>query len=233
MLGFAAAMLLAVKRAKAKNIKTEDMLDLTLFLLISGVIGCRLSYVATNWDYYAKRLAEIPNLTTGGLSWHGGLILAIITAIIFTRVKKINMGDLFDCIAPAFPLGQAIGRIGCFLNGCCGGKAFGAAANALMGKIKPFNTCHPTQLYEVFLDILLLAFLLAFERRAKFKGELFLIYLCGYSVIRFFLEFLRDHLEKPLPYANGALFLGQYVSLAMFLISLICIITLRVNKRSG
>lgn len=231
VIGFLAGMFLAVKRADSKNIKKDDILDLTFYMLIFGIIGARISYVLIHLNYYSKHFIEIFNLSAGGLSWHGGLIAAIITIFIFCGAKKINLGDLFDCIAPSFPLGQGLGRLGCFLNGCCGGKIAFGFFGAHIGKIKVFNNRHPAQIYELILDLFIMFFLLIYEKYIKFKGELFLSYLALYSIIRFFLEFLRDNSSESSIIMIGKLSLGQYISLLILIPTLLWIIIGRKNAK--
>jgi len=231
VIGFLSGMFLAVKRARSKNISKDDILDLTFYMLIGGIFGARISYVLIHLGYYSRHFTEIFNLSAGGLSWHGGLIAAIIIIFVFCGAKKINIGGLFDCIAPSFPLGQAIGRLGCFLNGCCGGKIMAGAFGAHIGKIKIFNNHHPTQIYEFIFDLLIMVFLLTYEKHAKFKGEVFLVYLTLYSFMRFFVEFLRDNISESPIVMLGNLSLGQYISIIILIPALLWIIIGRKNAK--
>lgn len=231
VIGFLSGMFLAVKRARSKNISKDDILDLTFYMLIGGIFGARISYVLIHLVYYSKHFAEIFNLSAGGLSWHGGLIAAIIIIFVFCRAKKINIGGLFDCIAPSFPLGQAIGRLGCFLNGCCGGKIAAGIFGTYICKIKIFNGHHPAQIYELILDLFIFIFILIYEKHIKFKGELFLTYLAIYSIMRFFIEFLRDNVSESPIIMIGNLSLGQYISIIILIPTLLWIITGRKNAK--
>ncbi|MFH1454494.1 MAG: prolipoprotein diacylglyceryl transferase [Armatimonadota bacterium] len=232
VLGFLAGMFLASKRAKNKNINKDDVIDLAFFILVFGILGGRISYVLIHLGYYSKHFSEIFNLSMGGLAWHGGLIFAIATMLVFCKIKKINIRDLFDCIAPSFPLGQAIGRIGCFLNGCCGGKLLTGISLKALGKAKIFHMRHPTQIYELILDLMIFFFLLFYEKKySKFKGELFLVYLASYSFIRFMLEYLRDYPEEIVRHALGILSMGQIVSLVIFILSVIWITICRKTSK--
>ncbi len=217
-LGLVLGLLVAVKRAKTTGQKPDDYVDLVILGMIFGVIGARIYYVIFSWDMYKDDLLSIFNLRQGGLAIYGGIIAGVITVLVVTRIKKMNFGQACDTVAMSVPIGQIIGRWGNFFNR----EAFGAYTNGLFAMELPVSavrqneitaemwantvvrdgityiSVHPTFLYESLWNcgVLLVVFLL--RNRTKFYGELFLIYVAGYSLGRFFIETLRtDQLLIP------------------------------------
>jgi len=131
--------------------------------------------------------------------FYGGFLLAVITSAIYMRLAHLPGRRVADCVAPGLALAQGLGRIGCFLGGCC----WGTPTNLLVGVI--FNSeqahaitgvplhvkLHPTQLYEAALVLLAIPFLLRLKKYESFDGEVVLVYVFYYAFVSFFLEFLR------------------------------------------
>ncbi len=196
-LAFLAAAFLARRRAFALGGNGDDILDLCVWLIVSGLIGGRLLFVLLNLEYYRENPIDTLKLWQGGLVWYGGLITALLAAVIFLSAKKMPILKTCDLMVPYVALGQSIGRIGCFLNGCCYGK-----------EIAP-GLIHPTQLYEsaaMFVVFLIL------RKRTPANGRTLFLYLILYSSIRFAIEFLRGD--------NSAILMGltisQLISIAIF-----------------
>lgn len=207
-LAFLTAAFLARRRAFALGGNGDDILDLSIWLIISGLIGGRLLFVLLNIEYYRDKPLDILKLWQGGLIWYGGLIAAVLAAVIFLSAKKMPVLKTFDLMAPYVALGQSIGRIGCFLNGCCYGKAapakFGVILNASQGPV------YPTQLYE---SAAMFAVFLMLRKRLPANGGTLFLYLVLYSSIRFTIEFLRG--DNPAVLAG--LTISQLISVAIFI----------------
>jgi len=126
----------------------------------------------------------------GGLAWQGGVVTGMAAALIFMRVKNLPVRKTLDIVAPYIALGQSIGRVGCFLNGCCYGKPLS------WGIYFPVHQAHlhPAQLYDA-LGLLVLFFVLKeLLRLKKFDGQIFILYVIAASLLRFVVEFFRaDH----------------------------------------
>ncbi|MDD4879494.1 MAG: prolipoprotein diacylglyceryl transferase [Candidatus Omnitrophica bacterium] len=185
-LAFLACSFLAKRRAAAIGMDGDKVLDLMITLIVSGVIGGRLMFVLLDLDYFRSRPLDIFKLWEGGLVWYGGFILAVIGGAVFLRIRKMPLLKTADLMMPYVALGQAIGRIGCFLNGCCYGKAttlpIGMVFNPEQGAVLP------TQLFEsaaMFIVYLIL------RKRAPSNGRTLFLYLMLYSAFRFSIEFLR------------------------------------------
>jgi len=125
-LAFAVCAFLIWYNAPLARIPREKVLDLVIVILISGIIGARALHVILNFNYYRIHPLDTIMLFKGGLAFHGALISSLIGAIVFLKINAVPICSTADLVAPYAALGQAIGRIGCFLNGCCFGKISGS-----------------------------------------------------------------------------------------------------------
>ena len=185
-LAFLVCSFLAKRHGSAIGMDAEKILDLMITLIVSGVIGGRLMFVLLDFDYFRSRPLDIFKLWEGGLVWYGGLVLAVISGAVFLRIYKMPMLKTADLLMPYVALGQAIGRIGCFLNGCCYGKAtalpIGVVFNPEQGAVLPTQLFESAAMFIVYLVL---------RRRVPSNGRTFFLYLIFYSVFRFSIEFLR------------------------------------------
>jgi phosphatidylglycerol:prolipoprotein diacylglycerol transferase len=214
-LGFAVFVSLAYRQAEKFGINKDKVVDFGISILLGGLAGARIFYILTDLGYYIAHPAQVFDLTKGGLVWYGGFLMGLVVGLIFVRLNNINFWDGADMLAPFIPLGQAIGRIGCFLNGCCYGTP--VSLNNAFGVLFPGESVlrHPTQIYESIGLLVLFLMLKKWQSARRFKGEIFLGYALSYSVLRFLIEFLRGDNPRILL----GLTIGQLVSVAMFLVS--------------
>ena len=211
--------------------KQYFMLNFLLFCFLGLIIGGRLGYVLFyNFSfYYAKPWAIISpfDWQTGefigiyGMSYHGGLVGAIISGLIFAKKNKINFLTLVDFAIPAIPAGYFFGRIGNFLNG----ELYGRMTNSQGGMFFPNDEQrvlrHPSQLYEAFLEgFLLFVFFWFWRNEKKLQGEFLALYFIAYALVRFGGEFFREP-DAQIGFLFWKLTLGQLFSIGMFLIGLI------------
>ncbi len=180
-------VLLAMYRAKRIGLNPDIIVDLALVTLPSAIIGARLYYVAFEWAQYKGDIWRILNFREGGLAIHGGVIAAILAGLVFTKLKNLPSWTLADIAAPAIILGQAIGRWGNFMNQ----EAHGGPTDLPWGILIDGVKVHPTFLYESLWNLGVLGFLLWFEKRKAFHGELLAWYAVLYSAGRFWIEGLR------------------------------------------
>lgn len=208
-IGILSGLLLAVYEAKRTGQNPDDYMDFVLVAIVACVIGARLYYVAFSWDNYKDNLMSIFALREGGLAIYGGIITAVICAILFTRYKKMNFWLFADTAAPSLIFGQIIGRWGNFFNR----EAFGGYTDGLFAmryiKDQTYNIAqsvldktvfvngteyiqvHPTFLYESLWNLGVLVILLILKRKKKFDGEIFGLYILGYALGRVWIEGLR------------------------------------------
>ncbi len=185
---FSIAISLASFQTRRYGLSPDLISNLSFIVIISGIIGARLLYVILNLDFYINNPIEIFMLSHGGLAWFGGLISGLVFCVVYLRYKKQDVYKIFDLLIPYVALAQAIGRIGCFLNGCCFGKR-----NLFFGIYFPVHDAIliPTQLYSC-LALLVIYFLLRKRQEMEHrKGEILYLYLLFYAVWRFFIEFFR------------------------------------------
>lgn len=209
---------IAAREAKRTGQNPENYLDMGIIGVIAGIVGARLYYVIFSWDMYKDNLLDIFNLREGGLAIDGGVIAAVISVLVLAKVKHLSAPQIFDTIAMALLNGQMLGRWGNFFNR----EAFGGYTDSLFAMRLPLDAVrssdvteqmrrhieridgvsyiqvHPTFLYESLWCMVLLIILFAYRKHKKYEGELFLMYLFGYGLGRFWIEGLRtDQLLLP------------------------------------
>lgn len=209
---------IAAREAKRTGQNPENYLDMGIIGVIAGIVGARLYYVIFSWDMYKDNLLDIFNLREGGLAIYGGVIAAVISVLVLAKVKHLSAPQIFDTIAMALLNGQMLGRWGNFFNR----EAFGGYTDSLFAMRLPLDAVrssdvteqmrrhieridgvsyiqvHPTFLYESLWCMVLLIILFAYSKHKKYEGELFLMYLFGYGLGRFWIEGLRtDQLLLP------------------------------------
>ncbi len=205
-LAFVVGIWLATRQARREEVSANTILDLSFVALITGIIGARILFVLFNLNYDLLHPFEIIMFWQGGLIYSGGLILGTLCAILFLKVRRLNIWKVVDICAPSLAIGQAIGRIGCFLNGCCFGKpvswgikfppgSMASYEQFSQGLIKSVNEyslpVHPTQLYSSLNALIIFLILIMVRKRKRFNGELFWLYLFLYAITRFGIQFLR------------------------------------------
>lgn len=222
VIAFMVATSLASSQAKRKNMDPEVILNLSFIVFIFGIIGARIFYVVENLSYYLQNPLETIMLQKGGLAWFGGLILGSISGIVYLKFKKLSVYKVIDLFAPFLVLGQAIGRLGCFFNGCCFGKeSIQGIYSEAQGLI-----LIPTQLYSSFFLLVIFVILRIMQERPHKDGEIFFAYLLLYSIKRFIIEFYRA--DNPVVLFGLTLF--QLLSLAVFLLALTKLFILKTRK---
>ena len=223
VLAFFASSTLAKFQAKKEDINPEIIFNLSFLVFISGIIGARLLYVIENMGYYVRNPMEIIMLQHGGLSWFGGLIFGIFFGIVYLKRNKLSLYKIFDLVIPFVALGQAIGRIGCLLNGCCFGKVsrFGLYFDVHE------SVLIPTQIYSSLILIFIFIILRFLQDRTHREGEIFFSYLMLYSIKRFFIEFWRGDNEIIL----FRLTLFQIISIAVICLSFIKLILIKKSRK--
>lgn len=231
LLGLAVVYALLRKRLQEKkyteiNLKTIE--DFLFWSFLGLLIGARAGYVLFyDFSFYWKNPWAIISpfdLNSGdfigiyGMSYHGGLLGALLAGWIFVKIRKIDFWSLANFISPVIPAGYFFGRIGNFLNG----ELYGRPTKKFWGMRFPSDPQnflrHPSQLYEAFLEgILLFVILWSARNKKKFKKKLFALYISLYALFRFLVEFFRQP-DEQIGYFFGFLSLGQILSLIMFII---------------
>ena len=197
-------VLYRIKREDRFEITSDQVKDLSTYMILGLVVGARLGYVVFyNLSYYLKHPLEIilpfsfsDGVTfTGisGMSYHGGLIGIILVAWFYIYKARLDWWSIVDLYIPAIPLGYTFGRLGNFING----ELFGRVTTSPIGMYFPMAKAgelrHPSQLYEAFFEGLFLFAILWSIRKIKMpKGATLGLYLIGYGTVRFFIEYFRE-----------------------------------------
>lgn len=172
--------------------------DIAVYMVVGGIVGARAWEVLFfQFEYYSRNPGEILMIWHGGLSIQGALVGGMVGAILYLKLKRLSFWEFADIAAPAAVLGQAVGRIACFLNG----DAFGSPTGAGFGLVYPEGTMAyetygsqplwPAEIMEAQWDLIVFAILISMKNKAWPTGTLFLAYNILYAAGRFTLEFLR------------------------------------------
>ena len=208
-IGMMLGVAIAVYDRKSRGFNDDPIWDVALIGIPSGIIGARIYYVIFAWDFYKYDPIQIFNIRQGGLAIYGGVIGALISILIYCRVKKESFFELWDSVALGFLIGQALGRWGNFFNR----EVFGGYTDnifamrlpidavrerdivpglaAAIGEGENFIQVHPTFIYESMWNLALLIILFFYRKHKKFPGEIMLLYIAGYGAGRFWIEAIR------------------------------------------
>lgn len=191
--GMLLSLFLAKKDKNKCGISWDDITTFLIWAIVIGIISARLYYVIFKWDYYSQNLGEIFEIWNGGIAIYGAIIGAIITAVIFCKIKKISFLNLCDFCAPYLALAQSIGRWGNFVNR----EAFGGPTDSILrmgifdSSINEYVFVHPTFLYESVITLSIFFVLILVRKNKKFSGQIFYLYMILYGIGRAFVEGMR------------------------------------------
>ena len=233
-LGMLIALSLVFHEVRVTGQNTDNYYDLSIFIILFGIIGARIYYVIFEWSEYKDDIRQVFNIRNGGLAIYGGIIAGIITAYIYSIIKKLSFPQILDTAVLGLLVGQIMGRWGNFFNReAFGGytdnlfamqikldEVGGVITRQLSDHIKvvdgiQYIQVHPTFLYESVWNLLILAGLLLYKKHKKFHGELICLYMVFYGIGRFLIESLRTD-QLKLPVINVAV--SQVVSVMMILL---------------
>ncbi len=220
-LAFITALTLAVKKAEKEGIDKEAVVDLSFWILVSGIIGARLYFVLENISLFYERPYEVLFLWKGGLALFGGIAGGAVGGYLYCRKKNLDLRKTADLVGWVLPLAQAIGRIGCLCAGCCYGKP--CRLPWAVTFTNPYSLArigvplHPTQVYHMLADLAVFGILTYVYRRKSFDGQIFSLYLILYSVGRFIVEFFRGDYRLYI----GVFSLPQWFCIATFIFGIL------------
>ena len=254
VLGFFFAYLLAYRRFKRCGHNVDDLTNVVVVIMLSGIVGARAIYVIHFWErqFANEPLWRIFNTRDGGLEFYGGVVFALVVTLGYMGARKLPIKFFLDVLAPALMLGLAFGRTGCFLNGCCQGQVsevpwaisfpydshayrnhvnqrelsvpeellddqrrmipsdkLNDAQRAIAAEERSLPV-HPAQLYGIGAAVLLSWMLSRYFWRRRYEGQVFVLMLILYGVVRFGLEMLR---VEPVVGGTG-LSISQNLSIA-------------------
>ncbi len=238
-LGFLVSLFLAMRSCEKYGITKDDLLDYLLFAMPFAIVGARLYYVVLELDQY-KSIKDVLNIRQGGLAVYGGIIAAVITVIIVSKVKKKSVLTILDFSMPYIMLGQAIGRWGNFTNQEAFGSPtklpWGMTGNIIKENLKSLNISvqslvHPTFLYESLVCLAGFIFMMVYRKKwRKSTGELLALYMIIYGLNRAMIESLR---LDSLYIGNTDIRASQLLSVILFILGIAFFIDVRrkYNKK--
>ena len=247
--GFLLAVLFGGRMAYKWKMSLDKMVDVLIYGTIAAIIGARLYYVFSKWDYYGKHLADIPKIWEGGLAIYGGIIAGILAAFVVCKVRKLNFWNLLDMAAMSLLIGQGIGRWGNFTNQ----EAFGTNTDLPWGmwsekvadyimsnqsffeangfSVDPNQYVHPTFLYESIWCLLGFFVLYIITCKARlFSGQIFLCYGIWYGAERMIVEGLRT---DSLYIAGTTIRVSQALSAAIMLACAALLVALLIKYKKN
>ncbi|MBE0363775.1 phosphatidylglycerol:prolipoprotein diacylglycerol transferase [Pseudoalteromonas ulvae UL12] len=217
LIGFACAMWLANRQAvKSDGQWTKDHVsDLLFYGMLGVILGGRFGYVLFyQFSYFLENPFYLFRIDQGGMSFHGGVIGVVLAVVWFAKTRQKRLLEVGDFVAPLVPLGLLAGRIGNFING----ELWGRTTDVSWGVVFPGAGAlarHPSQLYEAFLEGLVLFLILQwFIKKPRPAGSVAGVFLLGYGSFRFFVEYFREP-DAHLGLFAGMISMGQILSTPM------------------
>lgn len=235
---YLAGLWFAARRARARGLDGDRVTDLGIYVIASAFVGAKLLLIVVEFDHFRRDPSEIWTVLRSGGVFYGGLLLAVGVAFWQIRRHRLPVWTTCDAFAPGIALGQAVGRIGCLMAGCC----YGAPTDLPWGvtftdPLAASNTgapldvsLHPTQLYESGAALAILGLLLLAERRGPSPpGRTFWTYLLLYPVARLGIELFRG---DPRGTVFAILSTSQFVSLLLVPLAVVMLLKLHASARA-
>lgn len=215
--GFLAGITFAMREAKRVGQDPDRILDLCFYILVSAIIGARLLYIIVSWPIFVQDPMEAVRIWNGGLVFYGGFLGACLAAWWYVKSRRLPLWRIFDILAPSIPLGQSIGRIGCFFAGCCYGKVCDlpwAVTYWDAESLAPIGIrLHPVQLYSALNELVLFFVLVALRRHKHYDGQIVWTYVMLYGITRFVFEFFRG--DERGSVFGGIMSTSQFIGVIM------------------
>src|SRR5688572_2450083 len=217
-LGVIAGVWVGVKEAARRGVTLDEATNLATWAVPAGFVGARLFHVLDALPYYMANPAKIIMINEGGMAIYGGLIGGVVGGLAYAKLHDLPIGKLADAAAPGMIIGQAIGRVGCFINGDHQGTPASVPWATMYTNpntvVPDFGVPrHPTQVYELLYDLVVLGVIWFLRKRISVDGVLFWVYASLYAFGRFWISFLR--LDATLLFDLKE---AQLVSLLVFLV---------------
>jgi len=194
-LGLTVALLVTVRTGKACGYTVPQVMDMGFIMILAAILGSRLMYVLINFSYFQNHPLDALKVWEGGLVFSGGLITTFLVTLWYVKTHGLSFWRVADLLAPGVAVGQAIGRVGCFMAGCCHGKPTDAMWGVTFrhpNSMAPLDiSLHPTQIYDSLIGFIVFAILLFVQKKKRFNGQVSLWYLILHSTGRLLVERFR------------------------------------------
>jgi phosphatidylglycerol:prolipoprotein diacylglycerol transferase len=229
-IGVVGGLMITVKIGKSEGIGSQQILDMGLGIILSSIIGSRVMFVLMNFSHYRHMPLDILKIWQGGLVFSGGIIAVVLTIGWYIYRHHLSLWKITDLWTPAVAIGQAIGRIGCFMAGCCYGKPtdlkWGVVFTNPQSIAQPLNVpLHPTQIYSSISGFIVFVIVLLLHSKKRFEGQVFLWFLIFHSTVRLAIERFRGD-DRGMLLSSGM----SVTQLITTLILIASVVTLMVLK---
>ena len=236
-LGISLALFYLSKQSKKYGFDYQKILDISIYLVLSGIIGARVFYVIIEYRNFEGDVTGIFKIWEGGLVFYGGFLTAFATGYYLVRKYKLPVWKTLDLFAPAVPLAHTFGRMGCFFAGCCYGKPTSLPwaitfknPDSLAQPVLNIPI-HPTQIYESLSNLIIFLFLHWLQKHKSFDSQISWTYVILYSIMRFLVEFLRGD-ERGFVF-DGLLSTSQLITLIMIPFAVFMMLIMSKNKKKS
>ncbi len=218
--GFLVGLYFVQKEARRQGINPERIVDVSFWGLGAGLLGGRIVYIITRWDYFSQHVAEVLYFWEGGLVFYGGFIGGITAFYIYCRRNKLPFLQIVDIAVPSLAIAHFFGRLGCFSAGCCFGKPVEGSLPWAVTFSNPLSLAplgiplHPTQLYDALNALLIFGVLMIAKKHKKFMGQQLCIYMILYAIGRSIVEIYRGDTIRGFvidPYLSTSQFISIFI----------------------
>ena len=226
------------RRALREGLPDQQIFDLSLYILAAAILGAKLLLVIVEWRHYLARPADLVDVLRSGGVFYGGLIAAIVVAVVYMRKHRLPAWKVLDMAVPSVAIGEGIGRWGCFAAGCCYGKQWNGPwavtfsdpfAHEAVGT--PIGVpLHPTQIYLSINAFVIFGILMWAWRRRTYDGEIFCLYVLLYAISRGVLEIFRGDLVRGFV-VPGILSTSQFIGVIAAVASIAMMMYLSRRQR--
>jgi phosphatidylglycerol:prolipoprotein diacylglycerol transferase len=220
-LGIIVSFLVALKMSKKYGLNVDKLSSLFLWVIVASFVGGKVFFYLEDISKYLEDPSLMGKVLGGGFVFYGSLIFAIPTIIWWLRREKVPVRPFLDILAFVGPIVHSFGRIGCFMAGCCHGKAcstwVGVTFTHPDSLAEPLNTAlYPTQLFDIAVNLIILATVFLIRKKQQFDGQLFLVYLIMYGVGRSIVEIYRGDEARGFLF-GGAISHSQFIAILIIL----------------
>ena len=229
-------------QAKSPFKNNTELFDYIFYLILGALIGAKIFYIIFHWsgfygDNIFEKLIDAIKTFRSGFVYFGGFVGAVCSGVYFIRKRNFPISKTADFTAPAIALGHLFGRIGCFLAGCCYGEISHSKLAIKFSNpecLVPHHLhnipLHPTQLYEIFANLLIFLTLHFLNNKKHKTGSIFVLYMAMYSVARFGIEFFRGDERGNFIFSISP---SQLISIVIFITAILIYILAIRNKKNG
>jgi phosphatidylglycerol:prolipoprotein diacylglycerol transferase len=231
-LGFAVALLVSIKIGKAQGLESPLIMDMGFIIILCAIIGSRLGYVLLNLSHYVHYPLDFFKIWEGGLVFSGGLVLVVLVMSWYLKHHNLPYWKTADLWAPGMAIGQAIGRIGCFMAGCCYGRPTDVKWCVVFThpqSFAPLNVCiHPTQLYSSLAGFIIFAVLMLLTAKKKYDGQIFIWLIILHSLARLFIERFRGDDRGLVP--GTEMSVTQLITLLLLIAAVVTLFVIKSKR---